>query len=252
MGESVHLPCIALMLMTFPLLLNSSEPAAWQVVWGFFQQGGWFMLPIILCSIVAVAVIVYKWMTLGKSLIIPEGLVNKIEYIEEYLAKGSLGQLEEEFKAGETPLARLCYVAFSNAWRREGKVQEAVQSSAREEIVKMNAGMSILEVVITIAPLLGLLGTASGLVTVFSHVGLGADHASVGRGISMALNTTVAGLAVAVPTVIAHSHFNRKIETMSARLEVLMGKVISAFHHHRSYFGHGTELPESTQGDETA
>ncbi len=92
--------------------------------------------------------------------------------------------------------------------------------------------MPVLEVVITIAPLLGLLGTASGLVLVFANVGQGADAARVGQGIAMALNTTVAGLAVAVPTVIAHSHFNRKIEMMSARLEVLMGKVTSACHQH--------------------
>ena len=86
--------------------------------------------------------------------------------------------------------------------------------------------------VITIAPLLGLLGTASGLVVVFANVGGDADQASIGQGIAMALNTTVAGLAVAVPTVIAHSHFSRKIELMAARLEVLMGKVTSACHQH--------------------
>ena len=62
----------------------------------------------------------------------------------------------------------------------------------------------------------------------FANVGQGADPAKVGQGIAMALNTTVAGLVVAVPTVIAHSHFNRKIETMAARLEVLMGKVVAA------------------------
>ncbi len=91
----------------------------------------------------------------------------------------------------------------------------------------MHSGMPILEVVITIAPLLGLLGTTSGLVLVFANVGQGADPAKVGQGIAMALNTTVAGLVVAVPTVIAHSHFNRKIETMAARLEVIMGKVVA-------------------------
>jgi biopolymer transport protein ExbB len=123
-------------------------------------------------------------------------------------------------------------VAFHNAGRTQAEVQEAVQSAAREEIVKMNTGMPALEVVITIAPLLGLLGTASGLVLVFANVGSGADSVKVGQGIAMALNTTVAGHAVAVPTVIAHSHFNRKIETMAARLEVLMGKVTSACHQH--------------------
>ncbi|MBK1829758.1 MotA/TolQ/ExbB proton channel family protein [Verrucomicrobiaceae bacterium R5-34] len=218
--------------MITQILMNNADPQAWETVWNFFKNGGWFMVPILICSVLAVAVVAYKIMTLTKSLIIPSKLVSEVEKIEEHLEKGSLNGLQDQFTAGETSLARLCQVALHNAGRTQGEVQEAVQSAAREEIVKMNTGMPTLEVVITIAPLLGLLGTASGLVIVFASVGQSADHASVGQGIAMALNTTVAGLAVAVPTVIAHSHFNRKIELMAARLEVLMGKVTSACHQH--------------------
>jgi len=231
--------------MNQSLLMKMEASGAWETVWGFFSQGGWFMIPILLCSLIAVAVVIFKAMTLGKSLVMPDALVAEVDQLETYLEQGDLNGLDQTFSEGETALARLCNVALHNATRREGKVQEAVQSAAREEIVKMNAGMSTLEVVITIAPLLGLLGTASGLVLVFSNVGQAADHASVGHGISMALNTTVAGLAVAVPTVIAHSFFNRKIETMAARLEVIMGSVISAFHHHQAYFGHGESTSDS-------
>lgn len=208
--------------------MNTSEPAAWEVVWNFFRQGGWFMIPIVACSLIAVAVVVYKMMALGKGMIIPERLVAQVEKIDQRGDKDALAGMEGQLRAGNNSLARLCSVALDNADRAQGDAQEAVQSAAREEIVKMHSGMPILEVVITIAPLLGLLGTASGLVLVFANVGHGAEPAKVGQGIAMALNTTVAGLAVAVPTVIAHSHFNRKIETMAARLEVLMGKVVLA------------------------
>lgn len=218
--------------MSMELILASTEPTAWGTVWNFFKNGGWFMIPILACSIVAVSVVTYKLMTLSKSLIIPSKLVNEVEQIEEHLETDTLDKFAEKFGTGETSLARLCRVAIHNTGRTQGEVQEAVQSAAREEIVKMNTGMPTLEVVITIAPLLGLLGTASGLVIVFANVGQEADQASVGQGISLALNTTVAGLAVAVPTVVAHSHFGRKIELMAARLEVLMGKVTSACHQH--------------------
>lgn len=190
------------------------------------------MIPILACSMIAVAIIIYKLSTLGRITIVPSSLAAEVEKIESHLENDTLDGLEDKFTAGESALARLCAVAFRNAGRTQAEVQEAVQSAAREEIVKMNTGMPALEVVITIAPLLGLLGTASGLVLVFANVGSGADSVKVGQGIAMALNTTVAGLAVAVPTVIAHSHFNRKIETMAARLEVLMGKVTSACHQH--------------------
>lgn len=214
------------------IFIASSDPTAWETVWNFFKDGGWFMLPILACSMIAVSVVTYKLMTLSKSLIIPSALTEEVEEIEEHLKNENIEGLQKEFQAGETSLARLCQVAFHNAGRTQGEVQEAVQSAAREEIVKMNTGMPTLEVVITIAPLLGLLGTSSGLVVVFANVGGDADQASVGQGIAMALNTTVAGLVVAVPTVIAHSHFGRKIELMAARLEVLMGKVTSACHQH--------------------
>jgi len=209
------------------ILMNNTEPAAWEVVWHFFSQGGWFMIPILACSMIAVAVVVYKLMTLGKSLIIPTALESEVDKIDVRAEAGELASLVSRCKAGDSSLARLCGVAFDSAEQQQGEVQEAVQSAAREEIVNMHSGMPILEVVITIAPLLGLLGTTSGLVLVFANVGQGADPAKVGQGIAMALNTTVAGLVVAVPTVIAHSHFNRKIETMSARLEVIMGKVVA-------------------------
>ena len=124
------------------------------------------MAPILVCSLIAVSVVTYKLMTLSKSLIIPAKLVNEVEQIEEHLQNGTLNDLQDEFTDGETSLARLCQVALHNAGRTQGEVQEAVQSAAREEIVKMNTGMPTLEVVITIAPLLGLLGTASGLVVV--------------------------------------------------------------------------------------
>lgn len=124
---------------------------------------------------------------------------------------------------------------MKHAGRTQAEVKEAVQSSAREEVVKMHAGLAVLDVVITIAPLLGLLGTASGLVIIFGGTGdlvSGANNAKIAAGIARALGTTIAGLVVAVPSVVAHSYFSRKIETMAARLEVLLSLVVSACHQH--------------------
>ena len=111
-------------------------------------------------------------------------------------------------------------------------MRHGVEATAREEVVKMQFGMPMLEVVITIAPLLGLLGTVSGLVTVFGLVGSSSamenpDPAKMAAGIGEALYTTIGGLVVAVPVVIAHSYFNKRIERMAARMEVLMGEVIT-------------------------
>ena len=188
-----------------------------------------------LCSLAALTVIILKIITLTRKKILPLSLEEEVERFEQHLEAGTLNDLQAEFARGENSLARLCAVALKNAGRTQGEVQEAVQSSAREEIVRMNSGLPVLEVIITIAPLLGLLGTASGLVTVFGDLDA---NAQIQKGIATALSTTIVGLAVAIPSVIAQSVFSRKIETFSARLEVLLGRVVSACHQHVFFRDH--------------
>ena len=206
-------------------------PEALQRTWKFFADGGFFMLLIVFCSVVALVVILYKMMTLTRSSVLPGRLVGDLELLEAHLDDESLDALRGEFREGDSVLARLCDVAVKNEGRPLAETQEAVQSSAKEEVVRMNAGLPVLDVVITVAPLLGLLGTASGLVLIFGNtedLTSGVNNAKIGAGIARALGTTIAGMVVAVPSVVAHSYFTGKIETMSARLEVLLGSVIGA------------------------
>ena len=206
-------------------------PQALENTWQFFIDGGVFMGLIVACSMVGLAAIVYKVITLPKASILPDRLSGEVERIGEDPSEQVMAQLENEFLEGESALARLCAVATKNTGRPQAEIQDAVQASAREEIVKMHVGMSVLDVVITVAPLLGLLGTASGLVVIFGNTEdlvSGMNNTKIGSGIARALGTTIAGLVVAVPAVVAHSYFSRKIEKMAARLEVLLGIVISA------------------------
>ena len=206
-------------------------PEALQRTWKFFADGGFFMLLIVLCSLVALIVILYKMITLTRRVVVPDRLAGDLELIEVHVEEGRLEALQEEFRAGESSLARLCDMAMKHGDRPAAEAQEAVQASAKEEVVRMHAGLSVLDVVITVAPLLGLLGTASGLVLIFGNtedLTSGVNNAKIGSGIARALGTTIAGMVVAVPSVVAHSYFTRKIETMSARLEVLLGILISA------------------------
>ena len=199
------------------------------ITWNFFREGGFFMLLLGLCSVIGFAAILMKALGLKRSRILPARLGEEVEKIDDHLAAGTLGPLQSEFAREENSLARLCAVALKNIGRSQNEVKEAVQSSAREEIVRMNAGMSVIEVIITICPLLGLLGTASGLVTAFDDFD---DKENIRVGIATALSTTIVGIAITVPAVIAQGIFSRKIELFSARLEVLLGRVVSACHQH--------------------
>lgn len=108
------------------------------------------------------------------------------------------------------------------------EIIQSVEAASREENVRLHSGIGVLDIVITVAPLLGLLGTASGLVTIFRGLGETNDNSRIALGIAEALYTTIFGLAIAVPCVIAHGYFLRKIEILTARLEILLSDLVSA------------------------
>jgi len=207
---------------------TEAYPGAVKGVVQFLISGGFFMALIFACSLLAAAVTIWKALELRKQRIVPPALSDAIDQTAE---EGTLGPVTSLVQGGDTVLGRISGTAAEGAFTSLEEAQERVQASAREEVLKMETGVAILEVVITIAPLLGLLGTVKGLVSVFSTLGagadIGADPARIALGIAEALNTTIAGLAVAVPTVIAHSFFTKKIENLSVRMEVLTGKLLN-------------------------
>ncbi len=182
------------------------------------------MVPLLLCSIVAVAVIVHRAMSLRTSLVMPHELVKALDTGDEAGVKASL-------ECGSSTLGHICQTALYGRHRDRAAATESAEARSREEVVRLQSGLTTLEVIITIAPLLGLLGTVSGLVTVFSGLGTGNEEAapsgsSIARGIAEALNTTIVGLSVAVPAVIAHGYFQRRIERLATRIENILVRAL--------------------------
>ncbi len=206
------------MMKTIPFLAKTDQALMGSMV-SFFSNGGPFIWLLLICSLVVIAATVYKWLTLQSSRIIPKEM-------ERALAKEGLASCLSSAQRKRSTLARLICTVVAHQDSSIVEAEKAVEAEAKEEMIQLNAGISVLEVIITIAPLLGLLGTATGLVSVFSNLGENADPATIAKGIAMALNTTIAGLAVAVPAVIAHSYFSRRIETVAARLESILGMVL--------------------------
>lgn len=204
-------------------------------VWEFLLSGGIFMAFIAVCSLVAVAVSIHRMLSLRWSSIMPEFLQDEWSRCEEYFAKGKTSQLLNALRKSDTPFGTIAQVVLSAEFSNRADAAEAVESSAKEQIVKLDGGMGVLEVVITISPLLGLLGTVSGLVGVFATLGNSEDVADpvlIAAGIATALNTTIAGLVVAVIAVILHSYFTRRLEGIAARLEVMISHLLHLFYKH--------------------
>jgi len=217
------------------LLALSLDSSVNRQVWDFLLSGGTFMFFIVICSLVSAAIVIHRAMSLRREGVMPGKLVKILADAEP--GQVDAGVVRDIATESESPLGAIVVAALGDGGRtrRNNDVDErarAAETIAREEVLRLQTGLSLLEDVITIAPLLGLLGTVSGLVGVFAELGSSggenADPAVLASGIARALNTTIAGLAVAVPTVVARSYFTKTIETMAARMEVLVGRFIYA------------------------
>lgn len=206
-------------------LLAANELGGLGAAWDFLHRGGVFMIPLGITSVAGMMAILYKCLSLASNRVVPQSLAREITQFQRRLRVNTEEPIPNVFEKGESTLARLGAVIFEHRGKSQSEITHAVEIAAREEIVHLHAGISVLDTVITIAPLLGLLGTASGLVLIFEGLGDNSDHLAIARGIAEALTTTIFGLAIAVPCVIAHGHFIRRIETLTARLETLLASL---------------------------
>jgi biopolymer transport protein ExbB len=208
----------------------------------FFTKGGLFMWPLLACSIVTVTTIVLSILTLREKKVLP--LVIESE-IERLVPGGSAERLLRVVNDDNSSLARITRAALQHLrWPRSENIEFA-QTKARAELVRLERGLIVLEVVTGIAPLIGLIGTVAGLVQVFSGLGLSsgaADTKSVALGISMALNCTIFGLSIAVPSLIAFSYFSKKVEVLSVQMESVVSDLIAKCYYGRTGSEEGRPL----------
>ncbi len=206
-------------------LLAAADSSPLKSVWKFFSDGGVVMILLAICSLVLLAAIFFKVFTLRRELVIPPDLERKVNDFEAHARTLEMEQTLREFEEGCSTLARLCAVAVRHRGETRAEITEAVQTASREEMVHLYSGMTAIDVSAGLAPLLGLLGMAGGLVVMFGGLGENPDTTMISRGISEALNTTVFGLGIAVPAIVAHAVFQRRIDKFSARLENLLAKL---------------------------
>ena len=189
------------------------------------QSGGWLMVPILLCSIVAAAICVERLWTLQRSRIVPKNLVAQIwsAVKTEDLDNQKLRELRTS-----SPLGQVLAAGVANAKRGRDIMKEAMEESAAQVSHDMERYLTSLGIIASISPLLGLLGTVVGMIKVFTALMLeGAGNANVlAGGISQALITTAAGLSVAIPALIFHCFFLRRIDELVVTMEQEAGKLV--------------------------
>jgi len=192
----------------------------------FFTKGGVFMIPLLACSIISLMIIIERGVALRRSRLINFNVARAVETLAVGAQPQALAQLVAK---DSSSLSRLVATALQHLDEPRAANVEAVQMQARHEVVLLERGLVVLEIVTGIGPLLGLLGTVSGLVHIFQDIGgagLGDQGMGLARGISEALNTTVMGLVIAIPSLVFWSYYTRKIESVAAEMEALLGELI--------------------------
>ncbi|MFC1750385.1 MotA/TolQ/ExbB proton channel family protein [Pseudomonadota bacterium] len=182
------------------------------------QSGGWLMAPIILCSVVALAIIGERFWALQRSKICPKHLLAQIW---SWIKSDELDNTRiKQLQAGSA-LGRVLGAGLINRHHDRTVMKEAIEETGRQVLVELERFLNTLGTIAQITPLLGLLGTVVGMIKVFTALnieGVGNATALAG-GISEALLTTAAGLAVAIPSLMAYRYFQRKVDELVISME---------------------------------
>ena len=123
----------------------------------------------------------------------------------------------------KSPISRLLLLAAEHLDWPKTEALDAIQTRARQEIARLERGLVVLEIIVGIAPLLGLVGTIAGMMTLFGDIGQsGLTEASrLAKGIALILNATLMGLLIAIPSLIFWSYYSKKVETAAVEMESL-------------------------------
>jgi biopolymer transport protein ExbB len=179
-----------------------------------------FIVVLILTSIVGLTFIVERGLALRWKKVIPPEVETAVDACH---SANELPMLVQICRQHPSPVSRLLLTAHDHLnWSKQANV-DALETRARHEVVRLERGLVILEIVVGIAPLLGLVGTIYGLILIFADLGRTGltDNSAVAQGIALALRATLLGLLTAIPSLIAWSYYNKKVETMAVEMETL-------------------------------
>jgi biopolymer transport protein ExbB len=189
--------------------------------------GGWMMWPIVLCSIVALAIVIERFWTLRASNVVPKGVGVQVE---AWAAADELDVEHLNRLRSESALGKVLAAALANRHRSRDVIKEAVEDTGRHVVHELERFLNTLGTIAGVTPLLGLLGTVIGMIKVFSAImvsGVGNPNELAG-GISEALITTAAGLTVAIPSYFFFRYFKGRVEEYVVSMEERAISLISA------------------------
>lgn len=197
-----------------------------------FAAGGWLMIPLALCSVAVIAISVERFWTLNPHKIAPRNQLGDV-WTQIQSNKMTSDQLKELRRS--SPLGRILAAGLTNSRHGREVMKDSIQEAANQVVHELERYLTILGTIAAVTPLLGLLGTVLGMIKVFAAIMLeGTGNAAVlAGGISQALLTTAAGLGVAIPAMISHRFFIRRLDALIVTMEQDAVKLVDVLHSDR-------------------
>jgi len=192
----------------------------------FFQVSGWTMYGIAVCSVMALAVFLEKLWSLRRGRILPKNL--PIE-VEDLVRRNKVSEAVTACKKDESPLAKVIQAGLENAGRSRERIKEIVIEVGQRETTELERYMNLLNTTISVAPMLGFLGTVLGMVDLFTSVAAVGEVTNIGMiadGIYKALYTTIAGLTVAIPATIFYRYLISRIDRLVLGMEEISLRIV--------------------------
>lgn len=181
-------------------------------------RGGWIMVPLLILSLLALAIIGERLFSLRSARILPPDLVAALE---SDIERGDLSQARERAESDPSPLATVLASGLRNSGLQREIIKESLEETGRHVVADLSRYLTLLGTIAAISPLLGLLGTVLGMIEVFSVItsqGVG-DPSVLAGGISQALLTTAFGMSIAIPALAMHRYFNAKLDRLVVDME---------------------------------
>ncbi len=200
------------------------------------KSGGWLMVPIILCAIIAMGIMLERFWTLQQKRVIPEDLTSKVW---GWVKKDQLDQGQIQVLHQGSALGQILAAGLINRDYERAVMKDSIEETGRHVVHELQRYLDTLGTVAAISPLLGLLGTVIGMVKVFAAItthGVGNPTVLAG-GIAEALITTAAGLTVAIPALIGYRFYSSRVDTLVVDMEKEAIKLVEALHRRQASSG---------------
>ncbi len=191
----------------------------------YLAKGGIVMIPIILCSLLSLAVFIERVWFMRRSNIIPQDFFEKVRKL---ILDGKIDDALKLCRESDSALGRIVETGIRNHGKPREAIKEVIEEAGRREVALLDKYTEILGTMAGVAPLLGLLGTVSGMIKAFdviSTAGVG-DPGVLAGGISEALVTTAAGLTVAIPAFVSYKYLLGRADSYVMEMEELSVDIV--------------------------